>query len=216
LRRVFSFGGPAINATSPPPAGTAPPWEAPAPVLLNTWKHHAGALRRCIRAAAAGGAAGLDDLARGLVVVGGELMDLYTGRLTPAEIGAKVLARLDAEGRRPLPAYHEWVKAEDGYRLLTFPEDGSRWVLRLGDEAGLYVHVHPARWAPQTCRVRANVLKTAVMVLAHVAAHGGDPTERARVNEVRRDYLGLAPVGRELTGEGGLGGVIDLLRAEAG
>jgi hypothetical protein len=181
-------------------------------VLFNTWKHHAAFLRLQIQAASAAGDAGLDTLAARLVVVGTELMDLYTGRLSPADIGAAVVAELRAQKRLDLPAFRAWVAAEGGYRVLTFAADGSRWVLRLGDEGDRYVHVHPARWAPQTCRVRANVLKTAVLVLAHGGVHGGDPLDRAHVNEVRRRYLGLAPVGKELAGDQGIGGLIDVLR----
>ena len=89
-------------------------------------------------------------------------------------------------------------------------------MLRLGDEADRYVHVHPARWVPQTCRVKANVLKTAVMVLAYTAVHGGDPLDVALVNRVRRDYLGLAPLGRDLAGDQGIGQTIQLLRGSDG
>jgi hypothetical protein len=180
-------------------------------VLLNTWKHHAAALRLRIAETVQAGEPGLDDLAARLVVMGTELMDLYTGRLTPAEIGERVIAQLQAAGQLALPAYRAWVKAAGGYQMLTF-EDGTRWVLRLGDESDRYVHVHPGRWAPQTCRVRANVLKTAVLVLAHAGVHGGDPMDVARANAVRRDYLGLAPVGRELAGDQGIGMLIDLLK----
>ena len=186
-------------------------FDVPSPVLFNPWKHHAGAIRRRVAEVARAGPAALAGLAPQLLVIGTELMDLYTGPLTPAEIGAKVIARLQAEGRLALPAYRDWVKGNGGYCLLTF-DDGTRWVLRLGDEGGRYVHVHPGRWAPQTCRVRANVLKTAVLVLAHAGIHGGDPLDRARVNAVRRDYLGLSPVGRDLSGDQGLGAVIDLLK----
>jgi hypothetical protein len=63
--------------------------------------------------------------------------------------------------------------------------------------------------------VRANVLKTAVMVLAHAGIHGGDPTERTRLNAVRAEYLGLAPVGRDISGAEGLGAVMKLLRSES-
>jgi hypothetical protein len=186
--------------------------ERPFPVLLNGWKHHAGILRHQIALAAAGGDAGLEDLAAQLVVVGTALMDLYTGQLSPAEIADRVVAALKVDDRLSLDAYGAWVQANGGYQVLSFPEDDSRWVLRLSDEAGRYVHVHPGRWSPATLRVRANVLKTAVMVLAHAAVHGGGPLDVARMNRVRQRYLGLSPVGA-LAGEQGLRGVIDVLRA---
>jgi hypothetical protein len=189
-------------------------WQAPAPVLFNAWKHHARFLRSAVRAAAARGEAGLDELAASLVVVGTELMDLYTGRSTPAEIGAKVVDWLESRHRLHLPAYRAWLTGSGGYALATFEEDQSRWVLRLGEEPARYVHVHPARRTPQTQRVRANVMKTAALVLAHATIFGGDLQDRSRANAVRQQYLGLAPIGRDLSGDQGLGALLTLLTSD--
>src|SRR5207247_6655221 len=119
---------------------------------------------------------------------------------------------LRADNRFALPAYRAWLASGGGYQVIPFADDASRWVLRLGDEAGRYVHVHPARWAPATRRVRANVLKTAVMVLAYVSVHGGDPLDVALINRVRKDYLDFSPIGR-LAGDQGLRGVIDAIQS---
>jgi len=187
-------------------------WEAPSPVLLNAHKHHAGFLGERVRRAVAAGPAGLGPLAAELVVVGAKLMDLYHGPFSPREIGEKVLADLKRARRDTPDAFRAWVEAEAGYRVVEFPEDTSRWVLRYGEEGGRFVHVHPARYSPFSVRVRANVLTTAVMALAHAGVHGGDPLDRKVVNAVRRDHLGLAPVGRDPSGDGGIGSVIALLR----
>ena len=154
---------------------------------------------------------GLRPLADELVVVGGKLMDLYHGPFSPAEVAGQVMARLRKAGHDTPAAFRAWVDAADGYRVIEFPEDTSRWVLRAGDD-DRFVHVHPARYSPFTIRVRANVLTTAVMALAYVGLHGGDPLSRPVVNAVRRDYLGLAPVGRDPSGDEGIGSVIELLR----
>jgi hypothetical protein len=187
-------------------------WEPPSPVLLNTWKHHAAVLRRRIRETITAGPAALDDLANHLVVMGTELMDLYLGALSPRDIGERVLTQLRTDNRLSLEIYRAWIAAGRGYRLLTLADDGSEWVLRMGDEADRYVHVHPARWAPKTCRVKANVLKTAVMILAYTGIHGGDPLDVTLVNKVRGDYLELTPLGRDLAGDQGIGQTINLLR----
>jgi hypothetical protein len=179
-------------------------------VLLNTRKHHAGALRQRIQTAVQSG--NLQALADGLVVIGTELMDLYFGELSPAEIGRQVVAQLNADDRFALDAYRSWVQAGGGYATLDL-SDGCRWVLRLGEEAGRYVHIHPGRYAAHTRRVRANVLKTAVMVLAQAGLRGGDVHDRVLVNDVRQRYLGLAPVGQKLQVDQGLGAVVDLLRS---
>jgi hypothetical protein len=184
--------------------------EVPEPVLFNTWKHHAGALRQRIEEYAAAGAEGLTELAAQVAVLGHELMDLYVGRLSPEDIAAEVLAQLQAAGRLEPEVYNTWLATCGGYGVLTFPDD-SRWVVRPGEVGGRYVHVHPARWAPQTRRVRANVLKTAVLVNAFALAQGGDPFSIKLINDVRQTFLQLSPM-RQVTGDQGLQPVIELMR----
>jgi hypothetical protein len=190
------------------------PWDAPPPVLLNSSKHHAGALRHRIHEAGQAGPAGLRRLAGQLVVVGTELMDLYVGQLTPRAIGEGLIQRLDEAGQLDRRAYESWLQTQGGFGMLPLAEDGSVWVLRLGEEAGRYVHIHPARRAPKTLRVRANVLKTAVMVLAHVEANGDDPWDLGVVNAVRRLYLGLSPLGKLASGGEGIGALVEVLAGE--
>jgi hypothetical protein len=161
------------------------------------------------------GASALDELADQVVVIGSELMDLYTGCFSPAEIAARIVAQLDEAGRLSVESYRAWLQANGGYGGLTFAEDTSQWVLRMGDENDRYIHVHPARWASATRRVRANVLKTAILVLAYAGIRGGNPLDVKLVNHVRREFLELAPMGKELSGDQGLGGVIEVLRADS-
>jgi hypothetical protein len=183
-------------------------------VLLNTWKHHAAAIRQRILAVARAGESALRYLPSQLLVVGTELMDLYTGVLTPSVIAERIIAELEANQRRERGAYDSWLlSCAGGYSVVTFPQDDSRWVLRKGDEAGHYVHVHPARWAVHTRRVRANVLKTAIMVQAHVAVHGGDSFDVGRINAVRKEFLGLSPIGK-LSGDEGLALILKELGQE--
>jgi hypothetical protein len=191
-------------------AGT--PLEVVAPVLFNTYKHHARALRARIEAAAAGGDEAVREAAGRVAVLGTKLMDLYVGPLSPRELSERVITRLEGEGRLDPAAYRAWILGGEEYAVIEMPEDGSRWVLRLAEEPGRHVHLHPGRWSPRTMRVRANVLKTAVLVLAHAHVHGADPMERAVVDRVRKTYLGLSPLGADPDGELGLGAVIAALR----
>lgn len=189
-------------------------WEAASPVLFNTWKHHAGALRRRIAGAARAGPGELAALPERLLVIGTDLMDLYIGPRPPAAIGQEIIGILKDADCIAADAFAEWVEANGGYRVVELA-DATRWVLRRGEEGGRYVHLHPARGSPQTRRVRANVLRTAVMVLAASAALGGDPFDVAFVNDARRRFLGLPPIGR-LAEAGGLPAVLELLRADQG
>jgi hypothetical protein len=180
--------------------------------LLNLHKHHAGFLRERIVEAVDAGNQGISTLSGELVVVGTKLLDLYHGPLSPREIGQNVVAVLKKRARNDVSAFRACVDSGGGYQVIEFPEDTSKWVLRSGDESDRFVHVHPARYSPFTIRVRATALTTAVLALARSRLHGSDPLSRSVVNAVRRDYLGLAPVGRDPSGDEGIGAVIELLR----
>ena len=179
-------------------------WEALPPVRFNAWKHHAGFLRR-----QAAPPADLAWLAECLKAVGHDLMDLYDGPRTPADIAAALLAELAAHGRLGPDEFRDWLREAGGFRVLILA-DASAWVLRWGAEPGRYVHVHPARGAPNTSRVRAGVLKTAVLARAWAIRAGADPCDLAVINRVRQEYLGLPPVPR-LAETGGLREVIGRL-----
>lgn len=179
------------------------------PVLLNTWKHHAGWIRWRIGRAVSAGAAGVAELPREMAVVGTRLMDLYTGPLTPAEIGGHAVEQLRAADRLAFEPLSAWLAAQGEFSMIELP-DGSKWTIRLGPEDGRYLHLHPGRWVPNTVRVQANTLRSAVVAHAHARLICGDPSDSAVVNEARRTYLGLLPV-RELGADGGLGAIIAAL-----
>ncbi|HVL15052.1 MAG TPA: hypothetical protein VM529_20945 [Gemmata sp.] len=179
------------------------------PVLLNTWKHHAGWIRWRVGRAVADGPAGVAALVPETAVIGRRLMDLYTGPLTPAEIGEAVVCHLREAGRMAFEPLAAWLASRDGYALIDLPDE-SQWAIRLGPAEGRYLHLHPGRWVPHTVRVSANTLKSAILAHAVAGLTGGDATDLAVVNEARRQYLGLLPV-RELSAEGGLGAIIALL-----
>jgi hypothetical protein len=187
------------------------PLEVLPPVLFNTFKHHAGALRARIAALAEQGPGALAEMGSRLAVLGSKLMDLYTGNLSPRDISARIIEQLWEAGRLELPAFRDWLARQEEYAVVTFAEDESRWVLRLGDDEVRYVHLHPGRWSPATVRVRANVLKTAFLVLTHARIHAVNPMDREVINEVRRDLLGLSPVADGPDEGLGLGAIIELL-----
>jgi hypothetical protein len=200
-----------FNARALQEADAGTPLEVLPPVLFNTFKHHAGALRARIAAVAEAGPAALAEMGTRIAVLGTKLMDLYTGPLTPRDISCHIREQLREASRLELDAFRDWVAAQDDYAVVPL-EDGSRWVLRLGDETSRYVHLHPGRRSPATIRVRANELKTAFLVVAHVSIFGGDPLDVDVINDVRQEHLRLSPLGQEPEGEAGLGAVIEVLR----
>ncbi len=169
---------------------TSPPTHEllPFPVLFNPWKHHAGWVRERIA-----DSPDLDALAEELLVVGTRLMDFYTGPLPLETLADRLTSLLRDLDRLEFPAFRDWL-SPTGFGMVEVAEDGSRWTLRLGDELGRYIHLHPGRYSPNTVRIQANSLKTAVM--AHTAARhtGESPTSLTIVNHVRKRYLDLPPV----------------------
>jgi hypothetical protein len=184
--------------------------DVPMPVHFNSWKHHARALHQLARGSTGSAADFLLHLAQQLRFVGADLMDLYTGPLAPVQIADRVLRELQSRLLLERSAYWSWLQSHGGFQVLTLPEDASRWVLRLGETQERYVHVHPGRWGPETIRVRANALKTAALVAADQALHGGDPFDLQRINRLRKAYLNLAPI-PGFRGNQGLRGIIAIL-----
>jgi hypothetical protein len=204
-------GGRPINSRTLQIEDEGTPLEVPRPILFNTWKHHAGSLRLRAQRAIEAGEAGLEELAERAFVLGSNLMDWYIGHLSPREISLGILEQLREAGHVQPEPFRRWVEEHEGYRVLTLAEDGSRWVVGMGDEANRYIHLHPGRWSPRCLRVKANVLKTALLTVAHVGVHGGDPMDLELVDEVRRRYLGMSPLGKDLSADLGIGKIIEAL-----
>jgi hypothetical protein len=200
-----------MNARTLQQADEGTPLEVIHPVLFNTFKHHIGALRARIGDIVDRGNGALVEMGTRLAVLGTRLMDLYTGALSPRELSTWVIAELTRIERISLDRYRDWMWQAESYTLFTHPVDNSRWVLRMGDERGRYVHLHPGRWSPCSVRVRANVLKTAFLVLCYTGIHGGNPRDRDVINEVRRLFLGLSPINDTPEDDVGLGAMIERL-----
>ena len=184
--------------------------DVPPPILFNAWKHHAGWARRRVADAVGRGPKAVEALAAELVVIGERLTDLYTGPLDPGAIAERVIVQLRADGRLALDPFGAWLDGQGGYAVVTLPDDGSRWTLRLGPADGRYVHLHPGRRSPHTVRVQGNTLKTAILTHALAGLTGGSASDVRLVNEARRRFLGLPPV-PTIDATVGVGEVIGLL-----
>ncbi|MGE0430665.1 MAG: hypothetical protein AB7K09_00530 [Planctomycetota bacterium] len=181
----------------------------PPPMLMNCWKHHAGIIRQRIDATVAEGVAAVSALPDRLLQIGAALMDLYLGALTPEAIAAEVSAQLHAAGAGPIDAFRTWLERTEGYATLEL-SDTSRWVLREAPVDGRHVHVHPARYSPLSMRVRANLLRSAIITLAFARLHDRDPLETATVNEARVTLLAMSPV-KAINADEGLGELLTRL-----
>jgi hypothetical protein len=167
--------------------------EMPPPFLLNCWKHHARTILARVSATVARGEGAVRDLPRRLILVGHEIMDLYLGALSPAQIADETRELLVPRGAFEPGAFGAWIEPLGGYATLAL-SDRSVWVLRASPVEGRHIHVHPGRRSPHSVRVRANLQKSVIATLAWASLRGLDPGRVATVNEARRELLALSPV----------------------
>ncbi|SFW64347.1 hypothetical protein [Chitinophaga sancti] len=152
----------------------------PANILFNALKHHKGYIRQQIATATPTTLPGL------LKKLGNSQMDIYYGYLTPERLFEEVLAQIPAE---TASAYLAWLNGEYKEIILS---DNSKWILLEGNVPGQYIHLHPARYSPESMRVKAPILKTAIAcIVCHPRIVHPD---LVMVNQIRKTILQLSPV----------------------
>jgi len=183
--------------------------QIPPPININCWKHHAGFIKKQIESIKE--IKDLDQLKVYLMKIGESQMDLYLGEYTPLKISTQILDCLYRKKIFSARQYQDWL-SKDGkdYQLVEL-KDGSIWTLRLGDDAESYVHIHPGRYSPNTVRVKATTLKTAIFLLCFEQLGEIKSFETETVNSIRKKYLDEPPLKSFLTASG-LGRLIDLFR----
>jgi hypothetical protein len=185
-------------------------WKPPIPLLFKTLKHHLRYLQWRSAGCSCGNHEALTSLASETAALGTGLWDLYTGELTPLDVSLALLQQLEHAAVLDSRHYRQWLDAADGFRIVTLPEDSSQWVLRWSDGVGRYIHVHPARGSPHSRRVRGTVLKTAALTAAHVRYSSNTPLDVTLINQLRKAYLDLPPIG-QLERDHGLAEVLAIL-----
>ncbi|MCW8995467.1 MAG: hypothetical protein OQK77_06605 [Psychromonas sp.] len=179
------------------------------PINFNCWKHHAGFIKKQIQSVQH--IQDIDKLKTILLKIGESQMDLYYGNYSPMEISERIVNYLK-EKKIYLPErYKDWLtRNEIDYQLINL-FDKSVWTLRRGEDAERYVHIHPGRYSPNTRRVKALTLKTAIFTLC--CEKLGEPklTGRELINHIRKKYLNEPPL-KSISKDGGLGKLLELLR----
>lgn len=154
-------------------------------ILFHQLKHHLHYLRAWIE----GNSGTLsNENIQAIKTIGSSQLDMYCGGLGVNEILRQVNNHLQLHGVTENGQYRVWVG--NGYKLITLSDD-SRFTLRCIDN-DKPVHIHPARHAPLTVRVKATALKSVVCYL--LANAGAANIEIGWVNALRSQYLGLPPV----------------------
>ncbi|WP_242929538.1 hypothetical protein [Pontibacter vulgaris] len=162
----------------------------PAPILFHPLKHHLGYIKSFIQEHITNPISGV---IAALQSIGTSQLDFYVGTLSPMQIAEEVILYLQQHNLQEPEVYYTYLAGTGThYRTITL-SDGTDWVLRWGVIVGRYVHLHPARYASQTIRVKAVSLKTAIA--ATMAAQQLNTTiDLQLVNHVRTQWLRLPPL----------------------
>jgi hypothetical protein len=181
--------------------------QIPPPINLNCWKHHAGFIKKQIDSVKE--IKELDQLKVYLLKIGESQMDLYLGDYSPVKISEQILDYLHSKKIFSEKLYKDWLfKKGEEYQFIEM-KDKSVWTLRLGDDIKRYVHIHPGRYSPQTVRVKATTLKTAIFLLCFEQLGEIKSFETETVNNIRKKYLEEPPL-KTFSTASGLGRLIDL------
>lgn len=171
------------------------------PFNLNCWKHHAGFIKEQLNAIRE--KINESELRKVLLVIGESQMDLYLGKFSPEHIIKEIKHRLLKLGKLDFDEYNNWLIEEgNDYRIVPLT-DKSKWVLRLGNEKGRYVHIHPARYSPLTVRVKSATIKTYILTEIYSAHQEEKKYGLSFINQIRSKHLQLPPL-KSLSSSAGL------------
>ncbi len=121
-------------------------------------------------------------------------MDLYTGKLTPNEISDSIIKFLLKKKLLERINFNYWLHQEGKEYKVIELKDKSRWTLRIGEEQGRHIHIHPSRYSPSTIRIRAVSLKTTILYLVLRNKEFDTIPNLQLLNKIRKDYLDQPPI----------------------
>jgi hypothetical protein len=163
--------------------------QIPPPVLFNPLKHHLGFIRDYI---ADKNINNIDNqlVLKDLKHLGGSLMDVYSGPLSPQKILREINNYLKDNNLTDKEVFYRWAgKGPKDFKTIKL-SDGSQWVLKYFDNELRYVHSFPSRYSPHSFRIKANTLKSAILYIIFI---GKDFVTEDGLN-LARAGSGLSPV----------------------
>lgn len=182
--------------------------EIPEPVKLNCWKHHCEFIREQINLNEKHTA--VENLKKILLQIGESQTDLYLGKITPVQISDQIIKALLKIKISNSSDYNRWLLNEGSdYKTITL-SDNSVWVLRNSSDPKRYVHIHPGRYSPLTCRIKAKSLKSALASIILLGKERSLSLITDEINSIRKQVLNLPPL-KSVSSLSGPGRVIILL-----
>jgi len=161
--------------------------DIPFPVRFNPFKHHRNYVLAILEDVSP------EDIPDLLGRVCNNNIDIYTGRMTPEDIGLAIIYFLKSNQVVQTDAFTRWLGSSNGYRQITL-EDHSEWIVRRSNESERYIHLHPARSGPLTTRFKGSTLKTVYLLKATLSDFRETPSLE-NVNLIR-NQIGLSPIKR--------------------
>ena len=161
--------------------------DIPIPIRFNPLKHHRNFMLSTLTSRSPEEIKGL------LEPVCNNYNDVYTGALSPTAIGKEIIRILTKEKVLRKDDFARWLQGNNGYRKLSL-EDGSEWIVRLGNEDERYIHLHPSRDGKHTVRFKGSSLKT-VFLMKTMQKDSAETITLERVNQARLQ-VGLSPIKR--------------------
>ncbi|MEM9981276.1 MAG: hypothetical protein AAF734_02195 [Bacteroidota bacterium] len=171
------------------------------PILLNPLKHHLGCVKGFIQQASV-----VQDLPKLLQTIGTSQMDFYTGTLSIEVIAEEVKQWLRERKLLERQPFITYLNQNEGYQVVAL-SDASRWVLREGKDLKRYVHIHPARYSPNSVRIKASSWKT---VIAARLVLGEGTHHLQAINQVRQTCLALSPL-KAINNKEGIGKLLSMV-----
>ena len=162
----------------------------PVPITFNLQKHHFNFLREQIDVWKKMEWKAIEPE---LMNIGNNLLDFYIGFLTIEEICNECLKYFQEERIIKKEDFLKWLQPH-GYKIIELT-DKSKWIIKEGIDNERFIHIHPAKYSPNSMRVRATTLKTVVALQIHSFPIYQEKKENLQiVNMVRVKYLHLSPV----------------------
>ena len=155
------------------------------PVRFNPFKHHRNYVLAILEDVSS------EEISDLLDRVCNNNIDIYTGSMTPEDIGLAIIDILKSNQVVQAGDFTRWLGSSTGYRQITL-EDLSEWIVRRSTESERYIHLHPARSGPLTTRFKGSTLKTVYLLKATLSDFRETPSLE-NVNLIR-NQIGLSPV----------------------
>ncbi|BBM84710.1 hypothetical protein [Candidatus Uabimicrobium amorphum] len=166
------------------------------PVFFNAGKHHFPDIARRIIDYAKSDECKEEYIIERIKGLDG-VTDIYVGSLSPQEIENEVFQFIESQGVKDLESYRVYLETKGdikrfGYYYQYTLSDKTIFTLRLIEDTK-YIHIHPARYSPNTFRIRGNTLKT-IIITTFLAIRDQKSFSDLNVVNSAREKLGLSPL----------------------